>query len=286
MIKKVLVTGGAGFIGTNLINQLVKEDMDVFSLDNYSTGSKENETGLAKYIKGDIESIASISESNFDICFHLAAQSRVQPSFQDPEDSFRVNVQGTLKVMEWAKQNKVKVIYAGSSSKHHDPSDSPYAMTKFLGEELCKLYKKSYGVNVEISRFYNVYGPYATLDEQFGNVIGIWTYQAMKGKPLTIVGDGEQRRDFIHVADLVDGLIRIANTELKHEDAWEIGTGVNYSVNELFEMFDKKFNVRSVKIDDQPGNYRKTLRINDDMINKLDWSPEDRLNSYINGLSI
>ena len=110
MQKKVLVTGGAGFIGTNLINQLVKEEMDVFSLDNYSTGSKENETGLAKYIKGDIKSIGSISESNFDICFHLAAQSRVQPSFQDPEDSFRVNVQGTLKVMEWAKQNKVTAI--------------------------------------------------------------------------------------------------------------------------------------------------------------------------------
>ena len=188
--------------------------------------------------------------------------------------------------MEWAKKQNVKVIYAGSSSKHHDPSDSPYAMTKFLGEEVCKLYKKSYSVNVEISRFYNVYGPYATLDEKFGNVIGIWTYQAMKGKPLTIVGDGEQRRDFIYVGDLVDGLIRIANTELKHEDAWEIGTGVNYSINELFEMFNKKFNVSSVKIEDQPGNYRKTLRINDDMIKKLHWSPEDRLNDYINSLKL
>jgi UDP-glucose 4-epimerase len=286
MQKKVLVTGGAGFIGTNLINQLLKENAEVFSLDDYSTGNKDNESNLAKYINGDIESIGNISESNFDVCFHLAAQSRVQPSFADPEDSFRVNVQGTLKVMEWAKEQNVKVIYAGSSSKHHDPSDSPYAMTKFLGEEVCKLYKKSYGVNVEISRFYNVYGPYATLDEKFGNVIGIWTYQAMKGKPLTIVGDGEQRRDFIYVGDLVDGLIRIANTELKHEDAWEIGTGVNYSINELFEMFTKNFNVSSVKIEDQPGNYRKTLRINDDMIKKLDWSPEDRLNDYINSLKL
>ncbi len=286
MQKKVLVTGGAGFIGTNLINHLLKENAEVFSLDDYSTGNKDNESNLVKYINGDIESIGNISESNFDVCFHLAAQSRVQPSFEDPEDSFRVNVQGTLKVMEWAKKQNVKVIYAGSSSKHHDPSDSPYAMTKFLGEEVCKLYKKSYGVNVEISRFYNVYGPYATLDEKFGNVIGIWTYQAMKGKPLTIIGDGEQRRDFIYVGDLVDGLIRIANTELKHEDAWEIGTGVNYSINELFEMFNKKFNVSSVKIEDQPGNYRKTLRINDDMIRKLHWSPEDRLNDYINSLKL
>ena len=286
MGKKVLVTGGAGFIGTNLINRLVKENVEVFSLDDYSTGNKDNESRLARYIKGDIETIGNISESNFDICYHLAAQSRVQPSFEDPEASFRANVQGTLKVMEWAKEQNVKVIYAGSSSKHHDPSDSPYAMTKFLGEEVCKLYKKSYDVNVEISRFYNVYGPYATLDEKFGNVIGIWLSQVMNGKPLTIVGDGEQRRDFIYVDDLVDGLIRIANTELKHKDAWEIGTGINYSINELFEMFNRQFNVSSVNIDDQPGNYRRTLRINDDMIKKLNWSPQNRLNDYINGLKL
>tara|TARA_B100000945_G_scaffold140676_1_gene112699 strand:- start:449 stop:1309 length:861 start_codon:yes stop_codon:yes gene_type:complete len=286
MGKKVLVTGGAGFIGTNLINRLVKENIEVFSLDDYSTGNKDNESKLAKYIKGDIESIGNISESNFDICYHLAAQSRVQPSFEDPEASFRSNIQGTLKVMEWAKKHNVKVIYAGSSSKHHDPADSPYAMSKFLGEEVCKLYKKSYSVNVEISRFYNVYGPYATLDEKFGNVIGIWVSQAIKGKPLTIVGDGEQRRDFIHVDDLVDGLIRIANSQLKHQDAWEIGTGINYSINELFEMFNKQFDVSSINIDDQPGNYRQTLRINDDMIKNLNWSPQDRLNDYITGLKL
>ncbi len=286
MGKKVLVTGGAGFIGTNLINRLVKENIEVFSLDDYSTGNKDNESKLAKYIKGDIETIGNISESNFDTCYHLAAQSRVQPSFEDPEASFRSNIQGTLKVMEWAKEHNVKVIYAGSSSRHHDPADSPYAMSKFLGEEVCKLYKKSYSVNVEISRFYNVYGPYATLDEKFGNVIGIWISQAIKGKPLTIVGDGEQRRDFIHVDDLVDGLIRIANSQLKHQDAWEIGTGINYSINELFEMFNKQFNVISINIDNQPGNYRQTLRINDDMIKKLNWSPQDRLNDYITGLKL
>ena len=286
MYKKVLVTGGAGFIGTNLINKLVSENIQVYSLDNYSTGIKDNESVLATYINGDIESIENISETNFDVCFHLAAQSRVQPSFEDPEDSFRINVQGTLKVMEWAKNNNVKVIYAGSSSKHHDPSDSPYAMTKFLGEEVCKLYKKSYDVNVEISRFYNVYGPYEPLDEKFGNVIGIWRLKAMRGDPLPIVGDGEQRRDFTHVDDIVDGIIKIANTKIKHDDAWEIGSGINYSINELYKMFKNKFNVNSINIEDQPGNYRKTLRLNDDMINKLNWSPKNRLNDYINGLKL
>lgn len=284
-MKKILVTGGAGFIGTNLINRLVKDGMDVFSYDDYSTGCKENENQLATYISGDIEKINQISINDFDCCFHLAAQSRVQPSFENPDESLRVNVNGTLKVMEWAKQNKVRVIYAGSSSKHHDPSDSPYATTKSLGEEICKLYKKSYSLDVEIARFYNVYGPFEPLDEKYGNVIGIWRVKIKNGDPLPIVGDGEQRRDFTHVDDIVDGIIKIANSDIKNEDAWEIGSGVNYSINELFGMFRQKFDVNSIKIEDQPGNYRKTLRTNDDMINKLNWSPHDRLKEYVQNLT-
>jgi len=283
-MKKVLVSGGAGFIGTNLIAKLIEQRIEVVSIDNYSTGSKKNELQLAKYVDGDIESIQQFDNQNFDYCIHLAAQSRVQPSFEDPEESFRVNAKGTLKVMEWARKNNIKVIYAGSSSKHHDPSDSPYAMTKYLGEEICKLYQKSYDVDVEISRFYNVYGPYEPLDEKFGNVMGIWRCKAKEGKPLPIVGNGEQRRDFTHVDDIVSGLIKIASSNIKHQDAWEMGSGVNYSINELFEMFRLKFNVTSINIEDQPGNYRKTLRTNDDMLNKLNWSPSDQLNKYIQNL--
>jgi UDP-glucose 4-epimerase len=184
-------------------------------------------------------------------------------------------------VMDWAKINNVKVIYAGSSSKHHDPSDSPYAMTKFLGEEICKLYKNSFNVNVEIARFYNVYGPAEPLDEKFGNVIGIWRAKVNKNLPLPIVGDGNQKRDFTHVLDIVDGLLKIANTEIKHKDAWEIGTGINYTINELFQMFKEKFNINSINIPDQRGNYRETLRINDDLVNLLNWQPQDRLKEYI-----
>ena len=138
---RVLVTGGAGFVGANLIKKLVEQGHEVTSLDNYSTGTKSNEIQDVKYYNLDIEKISKINES-IDLCFHLAAQSRVQPSFENPEESFRINVLGTSRVMEWARTNKVKIVYAGSSSKHHDPSDSPYAMYKFLGEEVCKLYKK------------------------------------------------------------------------------------------------------------------------------------------------
>ena len=283
LMNNVLVTGGAGFIGSNLVKKLIQIGCDVTSIDNYSTGTNENEVSGAKYINDDIENIFKLKQ-NFDVCFHLAAQSRVQPSFDDPQESVRINVTGTTKVIEWARINKVKVIYAGSSSKHHDPSDSPYAMTKFLGEEICNLYKKSFNVNVEIARFYNVYGPMEPLDEKFGNVIGIWRAKVDKKLPLPIVGDGNQKRDFTHVQDIVDGLLRISNSEIKHDDAWEIGTGINYSINELFSMFKEKYDVSSVNIPDQKGNYRETLRVNDDLINLLNWEPKDRLSEYIANL--
>ena len=280
-MNNILVTGGVGFIGTNLIKSLIEKGFNVVSIDNYSTGSKSNEIQGVKYYNLDIEKISKIKES-IDICFHLAAQSRVQPSFEDPEESFRINVLGTSKVMEWAKTNKVKIIYAGSSSKHHNPSDSPYAMYKYLGEEVCKLYKKSYNVNVEIARFYNVYGPGENSDEKFGNVIGIWRSKVIKGEPLPIVGDGNQKRDFVHVYDIVNGLIKIALTDINHTDAWELGTGINYSINELFKYFKDKFDVKSINIPDQPGNYRQTLRGNDDSLKLLDWKPIDRLKEHIN----
>ena len=284
-MQNVLVTGGAGFIGSNLIKKLIEKGYDVTSLDNYSTGNIENHVNGAKYLNDDIENISKI-KIQFDTCFHLAAQSRVQPSFDNPEESFRVNVSGTSKVMEWSKENDVKVIYAGSSSKHHNPSDSPYAMYKFMGEEVCKLYRKSFGVNVEIARFYNVYGPGENIDEKYGNVFGIWRAKIAKGEPLPIVGDGQQKRDFIHVFDIVEGLQKIAFSDFHHKDAWELGTGVNYSVNNVYELFKKRFNVSSVNLPDQPGNYRQTLRENDDSLKLLNWIPKDRLEEHINNIKI
>ena len=285
-MNRILVTGGAGFIGTNLIKELKNQDCDVMSIDNYSTGSKDNHIKGVKYIDLDIEDISKISESNFDYCFHLAAQSRVQPSFENPQESLRVNASGTMKVLEWVRCNNIKLVYAGSSSKHHNPSDSPYATTKYLGEELCKLYKKSFNVDVEIARFYNVYGPGENIDEKFGNVIGIWSSKILKGESLPIIGDGSQKRDFIHVIDIVDGLIKIAFSNLKHDDAWELGSGVNYSINQLFSFFNERFSVNSYNLPDQPGNYKETLRDNDDMLKLLNWIPEDRLKEHIFKLKI
>ena len=284
-MKKILVTGGVGFIGSNLIKGLKELNFELVSLDDYSTGLKANELDGVQYIKDDILNINNIV-NDFDFCFHLAAQSRVQPSFDNPEESLRVNVNGTSRVMEWSKLNNTKVIYAGSSSKHHKPSESPYAMYKFLGEEVCKLYKDSYNVNVEIARFYNVYGPGENVDQRYGNVIGIWRSMIMKGEPLPIVGDGEQRRDFIHVYDIIEGLKKIAFSNLQHQDAWELGTGISYSINNVFQLFKERFNVKCINIPDQPGNYRKTLRENDDTLKLLNWVPKDRLKEHINNIKI
>ena len=159
-------------------------------------------------------------------------------------------------------------------------------MYKFLGEEVCKLYKDSYNVNVEIARFYNVYGPGENVDERYGNVIGIWRSMIIKGEPLPIVGDGEQRRDFIHVYDIVEGLKKIAFSNLQHQDAWELGTGISYSINNVFQLFNERFNVKCINIPDQPGNYRKTLRENNDTLKLLNWVPKDRLKEHINNIKI
>lgn len=281
---KILVTGGAGFIGTNLIKKLLNEGHEVHSLDNYDSGLIENEIEGCNYITGDIEQLLYWRGDKFDLCYHLAALSRIQPSFENPTETFRINVIGTQVVADWAKHNDVKVIYAGSSSRWHDPFQSPYACYKHMGEEVLKMYKKVYGIKAEIARFYNVYGPSEVVDGDWAAVIGIWRRQVRDGEKITIVGDGEQRRDFTYVEDIVDGLYKIGMTEDSHEDAWELGTGINYSINEVYNMFKEKFGVESINIPDQLGNYRKTLRENDDTCDRLGWLPKDRLKEYIQSL--
>lgn len=281
---KILVTGGAGFIGTNLINRLINEGTHtVYSLDNYDSGLIENEIEGCTYLIGDIESVY-LMDKDFDLIYHLAGLSRIQPSYKNPRETFRVNTVGTQSVCEFARKIGAKVIYTGSSSRWHDPYQSPYACFKHLGEEICKMYRKSFDMNIEITRFYNVYGPREIVDGDWAAVIGIWRKQVRDGQDITIVGDGEQRRDFTHVDDIVDGLYRVGMSKEKHEDAWEFGTGKNYSLNEVYEMFKNKFNVNCVYIPQQKGNYRNTLRENNDAIERLGWSPTDKLRDYINSL--
>ena len=284
MNKKVLVTGGAGFIGSNLIKTLISKGYNVSSIDNYDSGTEDNHVDGCVYYKGDVIDWLKSSNRSFDICFHLAGLSRIQPSFSNPDETLRVNTIGTQKVLEFARKTGAKMVYAGSSSRWHDPYQSPYATSKYLGEELCKMYRKTYNLHIEIARFYNVYGPGEIIDGDWAAVTGIWRRQVRDGNKITIVGDGNQRRDFTYVGDIVDGLIKIIESGEKHEDAWEFGTGMNYSINEVYEMFRSRFGVEKIHLPDQAGNYRETLRENNDSLERLGWTPTDRLNKYISEL--
>jgi UDP-glucose 4-epimerase len=277
---KILVTGGVGFIGTALIRKLLNEGHNVHSLDNYEVGVVGNEIAGCNYHTGDIENIG-LMDRDFNLIFHLAALSRIQPSFNKPEETFRVNTLGTQKVCEFARLTGAKVVYSGSSSRWHNPYQSPYAACKHMGEEACKMYKKTYGIDIEIVRFYNVYGPGEIVDGDWAAVIGKWRRQVRDGEPITIVGDGEQRRDFTYIDDIIEGLWKIGMKDVEHEDAWELGTGNNYSINQIYNWFKEKFNIESVNIPEQSGNYKETIRKNDDSLKKLNWKPKDQLKNYI-----
>jgi UDP-glucose 4-epimerase len=281
-MKKVLVTGGCGFIGHALTLELIKRGYDVDVIDNLSIGKEAKIPEGCNFLGGDIRAMDNIDDKPYVYIFHLAALSRIQPSFQNPTSTFSINVDGTKKVVEYAFQNKSKLIYAGSSSRHHNPMLSPYAMSKHIGEEWIKMYKGVYDLNAEIVRFYNVYGPGELVDSHMAAVIGLWRASIEKGETIKIHGDGQQRRDFTHIDDIVSGLILIAESDEKHEDAWELGTGRNYSIIEVARMF----NVIYEYITDVKGNYRETIRINDDALNRLGWQPTDKLKSYINEIKL
>lgn len=275
----ILVTGGAGFVGTNLIKKLLKHGHDVISIDNYSTGYDTNHVDGCKYLYGDItdkEVIESLP-TDIDVMFHMAALARIQPSLKNPTRTIENNFNSTLNVLEYARINDIQVIYAGSSSMHHGLYGSPYAWSKFGGEELCKVYSSVYDLNTAICRFYNVYGPHQLRTGTYATVIGIFLDQYENGKPLTITGDGEQRRDFTHIDDIVDALYQCMGKEFRAE-FFELGRGVNYSINELAAMWG---GYPTEYIDARPGEYPWTLCEDKNAREKLGWVPFRNLDDYI-----
>lgn len=282
-MKKVLVTGGCGFIGKALTEELIKRGYEVDVIDNLSIGKEAKIPEGCNFSGVDVRDIENTPDKPYKYIFHLAALSRIQPSFKNPTWTFSVNVEGTRSVVEYALRNNSKLIYSGSSSRHHNPMLSPYALTKHMGEEWIKMFKGVYGLNAQIARFYNVYGPGELVASDMAAVIGMWRYAVSNQKPILIHGDGKQKRDFTHIDDIVDGLIKIAESDEKHEDAWELGTGCNYSLNEVAQMFSPH---PMEYVEDVKGNYRETLRINDDALNRLGWQPKDQLKEYINEIKL
>ena len=278
---KALVTGGAGFIGTNLIKKLLQEGHEVVSLDNYSTGKKENEQEGCKYYDVDLRETHDLSffMDKPDVIYHLAALARIQPSFKEPSETIDTNQLATQRVLEWARTNgNIPVVYAGSSSVHGNVYSNPYSFSKWQGEELCKLYSEIYDLPTTICRFYNVYGPHQLVDGPYCTVIGIFQKQYEEGKPLTITWDGEQRRDFTHVDDIVDGLYRCSEHWTFRGDIFELGSGENYSINEVAGAFgDYPYD----RIPKRDGEMRETLCVDTKAHELLDWKPQKNLIRYL-----
>jgi UDP-glucose 4-epimerase len=274
---KILVTGGAGFVGTNLIKRLIEEKHDVISIDNYNTGLESNHQQGCKYIKYDIRKINDYSSwGDFDAIYHLAAIARIQPSFQDPESYFTTNANATMKLARYCASKNIPLIYAGSSSHHSGKYKNPYTFSKDIGEEIIQLFQQHYRLKSSIARFYNVYGPYQLKEGGYTTLIGAWEKLIEEDKPLVIYGDGEKRRDFTYVDDIVDALKLILEKQ-----AWghifELGRGKNHSINDIASMFNKPV----VYKENKPGEAQETLCIDNTARNILGWEPKTDIKSYI-----
>lgn len=272
---KYLVTGGAGFIGSHLADYLIENNHDVYIWDDLSSGNLENVNQKAIFEKVKVEE-KEIGDYDFDAIFHLAAKVSIPQSLENPTETFS-NVNGTLRVLEIARKKKTKVIYAGSSSAYFDVNDNPYAFTKYMGEEMCKMYNKIWGIPVSIMRFFNVYGDRQNTNCKFPGVVAAFQQQIRKGKPIYIYGDGKKTRDFVSVKDVVRGLYA-ASVKNWNGEIFNIASGKSISIIELAKMFNYDYieflNERKGEVQDSVSDISFSIK-------SLDWAPKESLQSYI-----
>lgn len=283
----VLVTGGAGFIGSHVVDALLKEGKNVRVLDNLSTGRLDNLRHVANeidFIEGDIAVAGPWVRAFEDIdwCIHLAALADIVPSIQEPDAYFKSNVTGTFHVLEAARHANVKrVIYSASSSCYGLPAifptpenaeiepQYPYALTKRLGEELLLHYCQVYRLSGISLRFFNVYGTRSRTTGTYGAVFGVFLAQKLANKPLTIVGNGEQTRDFTYVTDIANAVISAAKSQLSNE-IMNVGSGATISINKLAELIGGE----TINIPKRPGEPDCTFADITKIQSKLNWSPK------------
>jgi UDP-glucose 4-epimerase len=209
----------------------------------------------------------------------MAAIARIQPSFEKPQEYFEVNALGTMKLIDWCAKAQVPVVYAGSSSKHSGKFKNPYTFSKDIGEDIIKLYQKHYGLQASIARFYNVYGPYQLTEGGYTTLIGRWLNSWKNREQFVIYGDGEQRRDFTHVGDIVDALLVIMQKQA-YGFEFELGRGKNYSVNEVLQMFYQTADYLPAR----PGEALTTLNTDSTAKEILGWNPSRNLEDYLKEL--
>lgn len=286
---KALVTGGAGFIGSHLVDRLLADGHEVLVVDDFSTGRPQNLAHLKgerrlTLVQADIRDHGKVAPlfKGADWVFHLAALADIVPSIERPTDYFRANVVGTQSVLEAARAAGAKrLVYAASSSCYGIPDryptpetaeirpQYPYALTKRLGEELVLHWGKVYGMPVASMRFFNVYGPRSRTSGTYGAVFGVFLAQKLAGKPYTVVGDGTQTRDFTYVTDVVDALVSAATSSASGE-VFNVGSGKTYSVNRLVELLGGPV----VHIPKRPGEPDCTFADIAKIRKTLGWGPK------------
>jgi len=286
---KVLVTGGAGFIGSHLTERLLSEGYEVVVIDNLSSGSKENLEAVLDHPKFSLQVIDIRDKERLfphfkgvDWVFHLAALTEVVGSLEQPDLYLDVNVQGTLRILEAAKANGVKkLIFTGSAAIYGTPSHfptkettkisclSPYAITKYFGEELVLHWENLYDLPSISLRLFNVYGPRAKISGAYASVIAKFMLQKKEKKPLTIVGDGTQTRDFVHVSDVAEAYYRAAKNDVSGVSI-NVGSGEEISINELAKLFDHEISY----IPSRSGEAERSLADTTKIHNMLNWKPK------------
>lgn len=285
-MKNILVTGGAGFIGSHLVEKLYKKN-DIIVIDNLSTGRKENiKFFLDKinFVKADISKIHNIEKffKGIDIVFHLAALADIVPSIQNPIEYYNSNVTGTINVLKCSQKYKIKkFLYAASSScygiptKYPTPESQklspqyPYALTKLLGEQLVMHWSKLYKLNSISLRLFNVYGTRSRTSGTYGAMFGVFLAQKLANAPLTIVGNGKQTRDFTYVSDVVEAFIKASNSKISGE-IFNVGSGKTVSVNKIVSMLSKK----KIYIKKRPGEPDCTFADIRKIKKFLKWKPK------------
>ena len=294
---KSLVTGGAGFIGSNLVETLLGIGHTVVCVDNESSDAHDklywNNNSIN--IRGDIRDYTLMSSAmeNVDYVFHLAAEARIQPAIKNPVQAVTINSVGTCTVLQCAREAGVKrVMYSSTSSAYGlknelpntetQPDDclNPYSISKVNGEKLCSMYTSLYGLETVIFRYFNVYGERQPLRGQYAPVVGIFLRQNAAGEPLTIVGDGEQRRDFTYVGDVVNANVMAAISNPEEEafgQVYNVGCGVNYSVNDLAAMISDN----TVNIPARLAEARLSLANNNKIYETFGWKPKMKLGDWV-----
>ena len=293
---KSLVTGGAGFIGSNLVETLLGVGHTVVCVDNESSDAHDKPywNNNSTNIRGDIRDYTLMSSAmkDVDFVFHLAAEARIQPAIENPINAVSVNDLGTATVLQCARENQIKKFMFSSTSAAYGRNNSPnvetqqpdalnpYSVTKLNGENLCKMYTELFGLRTVIFRYFNVYGPRQPVRGQYAPVLGIFKRQKDAGEKLTIVGDGNQRRDFVYVEDVARANVMAALGDPSGDvygEVYNVGTGQNFSVNEIAEMFQHP----KTYIAPRPGEARVSLANNQKIRNTFGWSPTHDLEKWV-----